>query len=579
MPRRFAPLAIGLAALLGASCGSSTNKKTTSGATCKIDRDCGTDSLCRGGSCVKTCASPDACTGGLGCVDGGCAACTANEQCAGLYACGVDGACKRTCSKNLDCKAGAHCDGGDCVAGVTVAPECSASQPCPGLYSCLTGGKCATKCTPATVGTDCKKGSQCSTKGECVIQQQPPPGGGGATATCRSDAECPAMFACVQSGSTKSCATTCTTIAQCKPAATCNTSGVCVAQTPIAEGQTCTGTGQGNCAANLLCLDMAGTGDSTCVPSCKPKEAPTGCVAPKVCLSISDDGSVGLCKDPVATGGLCYSSVECATGTEKCIPYWWVSADSVIGVCAEPCMPSEINLDQGSCPTDQFCLPNPAGAVVPQAPAVACDRLYDADPDANCDTANGFYCITVMADDGDPQGKDICANPYPICGKSRLKPYATWSEGMAILAASPDNCLPKNSGGNTGFCGIGNNGSAPVECIQTTDDAGFCAAQCTEVGIYSQEWCGIGYACVRPEKQEDIISGTYQLSDNLRCDADPAGCGDDYLCNAGDGTCVKKCDVANGDADCEGPWNMCAEGFAEGTGVCLDPHSYCQYGE
>jgi hypothetical protein len=169
-------------------------------ATCARSVDCAEGLVCGGdGACRDACASDAECIGTQLCTQGVCAepaeldesgklpqtlplaTCRLNSDCATGSLC-VHGACLPECVTDRDCGAAQQCAAGACVdVEVTVCAcrqdvDCAEGETCDG---------CACQPGPAK---ECEKSADCATGQPCID--------GACGCRCVEDRDCPASFSC-----------------------------------------------------------------------------------------------------------------------------------------------------------------------------------------------------------------------------------------------------------------------------------------------------------------------------------------------------------------------------------------------
>lgn len=168
-------------------------------------------------------------------------------------------------------------------------------------------------------------------------------GGGAVGAQCQSGADCQAALVCLD---TESCATKCTTDAQCAGTEKCSTSGGCVPKSGCGgdgdclTGQACNAAGAcvqscqgaGSCGSTAVCL-----ANGTCATKCT---GPSDCAASERCSTTGGCVPMNGCgaKEDCAAGQLCSSAGKCINdcNTAGCAPGSTCNATSGECVASNP---------------------------------------------------------------------------------------------------------------------------------------------------------------------------------------------------------------------------------------------------
>lgn len=190
---RLAPLLLAAAFALGcpavgsrpcdtdAECPDGRCREGACGPFCELDAECGTEQLCRDGTCAPRpqCAVTADCARGFTCADGQCR-CPSSDVCARNQLC-IQGRCEvqPACRSDADCaRSGLRCE---LTQGLCIPPCTSPAQCAPGLdpnaaallYQCFQGA-CLRRCTTdATCGSGliCQDGlcaqARCTTRSDC----------------------------------------------------------------------------------------------------------------------------------------------------------------------------------------------------------------------------------------------------------------------------------------------------------------------------------------------------------------------------------------------------------------------------
>ncbi|MCK6535170.1 MAG: hypothetical protein L6Q84_19530, partial [Polyangiaceae bacterium] len=233
--------------------------KGFAGLSCALNDDCDSNYFCVDGVCC-TSACPgycEVCSVALGAAtDGTCSIKPANstpdQPCAGGALCnGVSGSCPSGCTSDAGCPANQFCSvAGTCLPSRANGQACNPQGECmvPGCKLCSSGncvdGVC---CNTACAGGPCDR-CDSPTAGTCGLI----PKGGAPQSSCNG-------YLC--NGASATCATGCTTNADCSATHFCDT-GSCVPKKP--KGQDCTTVAE--CEAGLYCSDGV-----CCATECKGK--------------------------------------------------------------------------------------------------------------------------------------------------------------------------------------------------------------------------------------------------------------------------------------------------------------------
>lgn len=170
---------------------------------CKADADCGSNSACEDGFCIKSCKSNTDCTGGLVCREGRCNSCVSDTECGSDRYCDQDvcaAKCKdaetdcltdqlcmsdgrcidpNTCATHDHCPTGEFCRISSCQSTADLGKTCQGQKDCGSGLECLTDeGKsfCTSWCLKQ--GSPCPKGYVCKPFDEersfCAIAPKAP---------------------------------------------------------------------------------------------------------------------------------------------------------------------------------------------------------------------------------------------------------------------------------------------------------------------------------------------------------------------------------------------------------------------
>jgi hypothetical protein len=226
---------------------------------------CGTNGLCDGtGKCqlygTTTVCGPATCTMGdvatpARTCDGAGNCKTVTSTLCDPWGCGSSGACNTTCAANGDCTAPATCVAGSC-GKLAIGQACSTGNACLSGF-CVNGVCCNNACTGTC--TACNLAGAVGTCTAVPAGQAPTPAtqctDSGAS-TCGSNGKCDGNGACQKYASGTTCVGAACTGSTLTPAATCNSSGMCVtpAMTPCNPYICGTGACKTSCTASADCL-------------------------------------------------------------------------------------------------------------------------------------------------------------------------------------------------------------------------------------------------------------------------------------------------------------------------------------
>ncbi|MEE8410806.1 MAG: hypothetical protein V3T05_14495, partial [Myxococcota bacterium] len=170
------------------------------------------------------------------------------------------------------------------------------------------------------------------------------------------------------------------------------------------EFETCTGTGQGDCNADLACREGVTPGTNVCLTACDSEAATDPCGASRECTQWSETTGDGICLMADATrDGACLENYRlCATGAGDCGTAGFDDEGNNIFRCKIECDQNDIG-GTGSCGSEK-CL--------------ASGIISGVDPEKLCSTpgdvgvcTDGSSCYEGWTDD-----KIRCANQIAFCG-------------------------------------------------------------------------------------------------------------------------------------------------------------------
>lgn len=346
----------------------------------------------------------------------------------------------------------------------------------------------------------------------------------------------------------------------------------------VAEGEACTGTGQGNCESGLECVSLGS--QSFCFEPCDP--AGSDCGPMEYCLGLDGTVSGGICDVQVGNGGQCFVDEGCMDAGASCVGF-----TDEIGVCGVQCPATEINRGQGSCPAGDACLPMPTPFVeVQQENSVNVTCTDDSD----CDEAAGYDCRELSI------GR-VCTRDLGICGTP-----STFYDGDDTSIEADNVCFTvfENAGGELAYplgvisqyCGIDGATGDPAnatcfDAIDQIDGLGVCIATCEEFATGATLDCGVGSECVTPSVDRALLFAVQRApaASPVTCDAADLGvrgsCASGELCievTAGVFQCAAQvtCDLASGtpDAPCDTTAGFACEDLASGN-RCARPSRIC----
>ncbi|HEY3358551.1 MAG TPA: choice-of-anchor D domain-containing protein [Polyangia bacterium] len=477
---------------------------------CKVPgscRECNTAGGCVDGYCCNTTCSAGSCDvcngaalGFTGATNGTCSSAPAgwagSPSCT-PYFCGGGTTCASTCATDSDCVAADYCDStSHCAARKTQGNACNlttdckvagACRECNTAGGCVDGYCCDTTCSGGScdVCNGAALGLSGATNGTCFV----------AAAGWTGSPSCSPYFC----GGGATCASTCTTDADCVVTDYCDATGHCAAQKL-----------QGN-ACNLA-ADCKAAG-------CRECATVGGCVDGYCCNTTCSGGSCDVCNGAVlglggATNGTCFTAPAGFAGSPTCSPYVCGGGAACPATCTS----------DAQCAAADYC--DATGHCVAQkAQGNTCNLTTDckvAGACRECGTAGGCvdgFCCNTSCNGG---SCDVCNGATLGFGGAV---DGTCSNAPAGWGGSP-SCAPYACGGGAS-CGA--TCATDGDCIATNycDATGHCVVQKVQ-----------GNAC-NP-------SADCKVPGSCRECGTVGGCVDGYCCNT---ACAGgACDVCNGAA-------------------------------
>jgi hypothetical protein len=376
-------------------------KESPSGVSSFVDQNRGDAGIGLSGSTIgDTCSARSPCALGQTCatgVPGGyCTADCSTVACPGNATCvqlGADRICIRSCTSGAACRSDHQCIGGLCL------PRCVQDSDCDSHSCDVASGACR---QTSLVGGPCKVDGDCGSTPAFCDTSQP---GGYCSLPCggTQNGTCPSGAHCSSGGGSAAC------LKDCKTAADCSASAVCVANAD----------GIGECVPKC-------TGDAGCGPSSKcdvstgicVAAGPTGGQIGAPCTTNRDCAAAG-------TGAQCLTSSD-GFGGGYCITACTTTPCPAGGVCltldtAKACVAGCQN--QQDCRSDYFCGATSAmpdvGFCVPRCT----DDASCTSPDRpTCDKTSG---VCMAMSNGDPTGEvrneiiDLTPTPLAIDKESQ----------------------------------------------------------------------------------------------------------------------------------------------------------------
>lgn len=579
------------------------------------------DNDCIGGIDVDPtdCATAACSLGALGyferaaepCESGDCTAQNANL--CGLYTCDQGGelgdACATACDLEDDgkCIPSAHCDASTCYDDLVNGLGSDEDSDCQSNHSqngfCCPAGDC------------CSVAEDCPTFGTVAPICDTP-------ATCqgsRGEAICTGNFTCASTGMVQddsacdsntlandcgwyldryctgsanqappTCATSCSTDAQCDAGAYCKT-GVCVQDEP--DGGVCNNTdsqGAAECQSahcqNGFCCDG---GDCCQTEANCPGSytSPPVCTTPTTCQGEADvaqctnnqcSTSVGVDDDSACTSGVLASN---------CGAWLPINCDGN-SVQNPPMCPTTCTSDS-QCDANAYC--SPGGVCVPDQPDGGICNNGDGQGNAECQAGhcqNGYCCASgdCCATAGDCDAYDVgsACGTTATCTGTRVDGVCTGTKQCVAQSVDDDSGCAGLTASDCGpypsvQCTAGQSQSTPacaMSCVTDNDcdvsahcDMGQCVPDAGQGGFCDEASdCGSGLFCV-----DDVccnssctggcracdLPGTEGTCTNVGDDQDPdnecgvINCAGYYAGWSGD-TCNRRADVPANEASCNG---------------------------
>jgi len=461
------------------TCTGTTSCSASGACLKKNGQSCtGVGTECASGFCIDNTCCNSACSGGCDVCNATPGTCTVVAQgtsgvgC-GAYVCnGSATACPTTCGSDADCASGYYCGaGGTCVAqkakGLTCNQTAGADCKSSGCRVCSTGNCIDGYCCDTACGGSCDAcngatlGWPLATNGTCALA----PSGNAGSPAC-------VTYTC--SGTSASCATSCTSDAQCTAGFYCNAAGSCVAQK--AQGTTCnltsdcktSGTcrecGTGNCVDGVCCnspcggqcqaCDVAGA-LGTCVTVLGGVHVNPAISARVACAG---SGSCGATCNGVDAAKCNYPGSGAACGTTSCGP-------ASVGAGFE-------TTNIGGCDGAGTCSQTKSSCLTYQCGGTTCKTLCTADTDCIAGTYCAFGACVAKRNDGETcTGNNACKGGNCV-------------DGVCCGTASCPTGQRCNLAGSLGKCaksiGVACGGAA--EC-----GSGFCVdGVCCDTGCNAQ---------------------------------------------------------------------------------------------
>ena len=572
------------------ACGSGA-PQCDDGADAADGISCGTDKVCKSGSCT-TCAAGTVCTGnpgGLckigvvacgmapGCVDGDNAG--AGTACGSGMVCNGNGQCVacmagQACTTNpsapcktgvVDCAMGApRClDAGNTAAGT----NCGTNQVCNGMGTCAS---CTAGQTCTANPSICRNGITSCTTGTsvCIDGTAKPPtamctggqmcDGSGFCGTCVAGQSCTGNPTACKQGTT-TCNGSATTCADgmnraagtsCGVGMVCNGSGGCVACAP---GQACT-TNSNVCKTGTT---SCATGAQTCVDDAA-KPGGTGCGTNMVC-----NGS-GACTACTANANCSTNPTACKTGITSCQTGAPVCVDFGNKSAGSACGTGMVCNGSGACvacSAGQTCTTNPSTCYTGMTSCatgmqICVDGMVKT-PGTNCGTnqvcnANG-QCTLCTA------GQTCATNPRAAC----VNGITSCSTGVQTCGDDTNKAAGTACGSNM-VC----NGSGTCVACTAGNACSTNPAPC-KIGVTS---CATG-AMTCADGPGNVPGGT-SCGSNLVCDGSGfcGSCTPGQSCTGNPGVCYA------GTASCATGMSMCVNGTPKTAGTSCGTNMVCNGG-
>jgi len=452
------------------------------------------------------------CGAGMGCVDG---VCCKSTSCGTCERCDLAGSVG-TCSKVLSAEDTGTCSGTSSCDATGVCRKkggqtCSIGTDC--LSSNCADGICCNNSCPGA----CESCNQTGTLGTCTPLPTGAAGKGCAYYTC--------------TGTSGTCATSCTADTNCAPNAFCNTTGACVVQ--LAKGGACT---RGRQCATGACVDGVCC-DSACSGSCDVCSVALGATANGTCTVLPKTASPAEC----APGRCSGTSAACSTGCS-------VDTDCAAGASGGFCSSGVCVLMRKkgeSCDRTAQC-----ASGLTCADGVCCNEACDGACKA---------CSALDKESGDKSGEcgpaKAGTNPRSKCVKSAASTCGAsglcGATGSCAIYAAGTPCGPTGTtscDGDTvkgqtcdglGTCALDTGGTAcsPARCLD-----GACKTSCaTDTDCAADGYCA-GGTCKKKATAGAKCAVDSQCSSGF--------CADGVCCNARcDGTC-EACDQAGTEGTC-----------------------------
>ena len=576
-----------------------------------LARVCGADGACADKGTVS-CNGLRCDSANLHCLTSG----TSDSDCLeGLYF-KTDGTCAPIINDGGSCVgqgdhacASGHCNGSLCCA--VGADCCNVPSDCPASYTVLSS------CNDNSTATDCQGTAEIPTCIGNVCGKQVDDDDRGCVDLLHT---CPGNLAPRKCMNTKSqlppaCPSGCSVATDCAFGYTCQSPNCIV---PVGAGQSCTGTGQGTCAATLKCQNgvccSAASPGACCDPSITPPPCLRGLACdpstPSTysCLTTCNDYTTASCADPTTTSCLSNQCVSKLAGGSPCVSdnqcqsahcVESVCCDSVCAATCQSCLVSLNGVASGLCrpilanlpDSDPSPLCTSSGIGCSGGGNCACDGLGATGADcrlargqpcaADGDCATGLcecadaICAARVCSSGDCQCKvenslgTTCTSSNVTAGYQTVDckgTHACKGDGTCVTGSAVAVACAADGGCASGAC----------ECTDPTCTAKVCSSTDCQCKVEN----GTGTTCT----STDVTAG-YQTADckglsacngNGACSVGSAigvACNADSACASGfcectDATCsAKVCAAAN-----------CSCKLESGSGTTCNSTSYVSMG-
>ncbi|MEM6957834.1 MAG: Dickkopf N-terminal cysteine-rich domain-containing protein [Myxococcota bacterium] len=532
--------------------------KLNNGFACARDAECSSDEcvegVCCNAPCVGGCESCLAARQGTGGSTGQCLPVAdggaGDPTCGGNLLCdGTSRSCPGACMINADCVSGFFCDLGSCVLKAAPGTACTLNAEC-NTDRCVDGVCCTSDCDGLCESCSAALKADAIENGQC-----------GATAALLDSGDECGLYYCDGAGS---CDSSCASNddSQCKPAAFCDASDLCVADGML--GDLCENNGDcvlGFCADNVCC-------DSECGGTCESCAMADTSQTDGFCTNIiagTDPG--GECGNYFCDGGVCDTDCEpdldslCKPGTfcdaqggpanDVCIPLGGLG-----DACerATDCMSGTSCVDGVCCDsactgTCRSCL----GAQTGGSDGLCADITDGTDPAGEC--GGGLACNGGACPVTNCVGVGLCDGAALDCESE-------------FYCDTTGTCAPKLSNGSVPdvLC-MGVEG-ASCESTIVSDESGTsvcCDGACDQTCqscLASVKGTGLDGVCgqVAENTVDTVVTGSGQVV----CDSTGVGCAGTSCTCSDSGSCGS----ATGES-CGAP-TECWSGLCTAS-VCADP--------